>query len=37
MIVYGLLDSQTNLSSKGGIRLDSYAYTIEAFKEAKIF
>ena len=35
MIVYGLLDSQTNLSSKGGIRLDSYVYTIEAFKEAK--
>lgn len=35
VIVYGLLDSQTNLSSKGGIRLDSYVYTIEAFKEAK--
>ena len=35
MIVYGLLDSQTNLSSKGGIRLDSYVFTIEAFKEAK--
>ena len=35
MIVYGLLDSQTNLSSKGGIRLDSYVYTIEAFREAK--
>ena len=34
-IVYGLLDSQTNLSSKGGIRLDSYVYTIEAFEEAK--
>ena len=34
-IVYGLLDSQTNLSSKGGIRLDSYVYTLEAFKEAK--
>ena len=27
--------SQTNLSSKGGIRLDSYVYTVEAFKEAK--
>ncbi len=34
-IVYALLDSQTNLSSKGGIRLDSYVYTIEAFVEAK--
>ncbi len=34
-IVYALLDSQTNLSSKGGIRLDSYVYTVEAFKEAK--
>ena len=35
VIVYGLLDSQMNLSSKGGIRLDSYVYTIEAFKEAR--
>ncbi len=35
LIVYGLLDSQMNLSSKGGIRLDSYVYTLEAFKEAK--
>jgi len=34
-IVYALLDSQTNLSSKGGIRLDSYVYTVEAFQEAK--
>tara|TARA_B100001250_G_scaffold84292_1_gene69649 strand:- start:2031 stop:4430 length:2400 start_codon:yes stop_codon:yes gene_type:complete len=34
-IIYGLLDSQTNLSSKGGIRLDSYVFTTEAFKEAK--
>ncbi len=34
-IVYALLDSQTNLSSKGGIRLDSYVYTVEAFEEAK--
>ena len=30
-------DLQTNLSSKGGIRLDSYVYTIEAFRERKIF
>ena len=35
LIVYGLLDSQMNLSSKGGIRLDSYVYTIEAFNSAK--
>ena len=34
-IIYGLLDSQTNLSSKGGIRLDSYVFTLEAFEEAK--
>ena len=34
-IIYGLLDSQTNLSSKGGIRLDSYVYTVEAFEEAR--
>ena len=34
-IVYGLLDSQMNLSSKGGIRLDSYVYTVDAFKEAR--
>jgi hypothetical protein len=35
LIVYGLLDSHSSLSGKGGIRLDSYVYTIEAFKEAK--
>ena len=35
VIVYGLLDSQMNLSSKGGIRLDSYVYTVEAFKETR--
>ena len=35
VIVYGLLDSQSNLSSKGGIRLDSYVYTVEALTEAK--
>ncbi len=35
IIVYGLLDSQMNLSSKGGIRLDSYVYTVDAFKEAR--
>ena len=35
MIVYGLLDSHASLSGKGGIRLDSYVYTVEAFKESK--
>jgi hypothetical protein len=35
LIVYGLLDSHTLLSSRGGIRLDSYVYTVEAFKEAR--
>ena len=35
LIVYGLLDSHTSLSSNGGIRLDSYVYTVQAFEEAK--
>lgn len=35
LIVYGLLDSHTLLSGRGGIRLDSYVYTLEAFKEAR--
>ena len=36
LIVYGLLDSHTLLTSKsGGIRLDSYVYTVEAFKDAR--
>ena len=35
MIVYGLLDSHASLSGRGGIRLDSYVYTVEAFKESK--
>ncbi len=36
LIVYGLLDSNNLLSGKsGGIRLDSYVYTVEAFKEAR--
>ncbi len=35
LIVYGLLDSHSSLSGKGGIRLDSYVYTVEAFKESK--
>ncbi|MEM7392635.1 MAG: hypothetical protein AAF492_09830, partial [Verrucomicrobiota bacterium] len=36
LIVYGLLDSHSLLSGKsGGIRLDSYVYTKEAFEEAR--
>jgi spermidine synthase len=36
LIVYGLLDSHSLLSSKaGGIRLDSYVYTVEGFREAR--
>tara|TARA_B100000795_G_scaffold224725_1_gene180223 strand:- start:645 stop:3005 length:2361 start_codon:yes stop_codon:yes gene_type:complete len=35
LIIYGLLDSHTSLSGKGGIRLDSYVYTVNAFKEAR--
>lgn len=35
LIVYGLLDSHTLLSGRGGIRLDSYVYTVEALKEAQ--
>ena len=35
LIVYGMLDSHSSLSGKGGIRLDSYVYTVESFKEAR--
>jgi len=35
LIVYGLLDSHTLLSGRGGIRLDSYVYTVEGLKEAR--
>ena len=35
LIVYSVLDSHANLSSKGGVRLDSYVYTVESFYEAK--
>jgi len=35
LIVYGLLDSHTLLSGKGSVRLDSYVYTVEAFREAR--
>lgn len=36
LIVYGLLDSHTLLSGRsGGIRLDSYVYTVEGFRAAR--
>ncbi len=35
LIVYGLLDAYSLLSGKGGIRLDSYIYTVEAFQECR--
>ncbi|NIM48792.1 MAG: hypothetical protein GTO22_05960, partial [Gemmatimonadales bacterium] len=35
LIVYGLLDSHTLLSGRAGVRLDSYVYTVEAFREAR--
>ncbi len=35
LIVFGLLDSHTLLSSLSSVRLDSYVYTIEAFQSAK--
>ena len=35
LIVYGMLDSHSSLSGRGGIRLDSYVYTVESFREAR--
>ncbi len=35
LIVYGFLDSHTAVSSRSGVRLDSYVYTVEAFREAR--
>jgi SAM-dependent methyltransferase len=35
LIVYGLLDSHSLLSHASIIRLDSYVYTVEAFREAR--
>src|SRR5262249_10179049 len=35
MIVYGLLDSHTLLSHNSNVRLDSFVYTVEAFREAR--
>jgi hypothetical protein len=36
LIVYGLVDSHSLLSGKaGGVRLDSYVYTVEGFRDAR--
>ena len=35
LIVYGLLDSHTLLSHASSVRLDSFVYTVEGFKEAR--
>ena len=35
LIVYGLLDSHALLSHSSSVRLDSYVYTVEAFREAR--
>ncbi|MBI4423263.1 MAG: hypothetical protein HY554_06030 [Elusimicrobia bacterium] len=35
LIVYGMLDAHTTLSSLSGVRLDSFVYTVEAFREAR--
>jgi hypothetical protein len=35
MIVYGLLDSHALLSHGSNVRLDSFVYTVEAFREAR--
>jgi hypothetical protein len=34
-IVYGLLDSHTLLSANTSVRLDSFVYTVESFREAR--
>jgi hypothetical protein len=35
LIVYGLLDSHTVVSGMSNVRLDSFVYTMEAFREAR--
>jgi len=35
MVVYGFLDSHTLLSYASSVRLDSFVYTVEAFREAR--
>ncbi|HJT79116.1 MAG TPA: hypothetical protein VJ739_18110, partial [Gemmataceae bacterium] len=34
MVVYGLLDSHTNLGAMTNVRLDSFVYTVEGFRDA---
>jgi hypothetical protein len=33
-VVYGLLDSHTNLGSMSNVRIDSFVYTVEGFRDA---
>jgi len=33
-VIYGLLDSHTNLGAMTNVRLDSFVYTVEGFREA---
>jgi spermidine synthase len=35
MVIYGLLDSHTLLSHGSSVRLDSFVYTVEGFREAR--
>ncbi|HXC51781.1 MAG TPA: hypothetical protein VN634_12900 [Candidatus Limnocylindrales bacterium] len=35
LVVYGLLDSHAQLSGMTSVRLDSFVYTVEAFREAR--
>lgn len=35
LIIYGLLDSHTVLSQASSVRVDSFVYTVEGFREAK--
>jgi len=35
LIVYGLLDSHSQLSNLSSVRLDSFVYTVESFREAR--
>jgi len=35
MVVYGLLDSHTLLSHASSVRLDSFVYTVEGFRDAR--
>ena len=33
-VIYGLLDSHTNLGAMTNVRLDSFVYTVEGFRDA---